>query len=66
MTRTEARKVARTMVRSGRFRTVDLVEDMVRGECRVVAQNRAWRERTVSTLADWETLQAWDMRPDQS
>lgn len=57
MTRTEARKIARQMLRSGGFKVVEIVEDLTHDEIRIVAQNRCWNTRTVRTPDDWDDLQ---------
>lgn len=56
MTKTEARKVARAMSRSGEFRFIELVEDFETGEVRVQARNRCNMARTCETVLDWERL----------
>lgn len=56
MTRSDARKVARAMKRSGSFQFIELVEDFDSGDVRVQAQNRCGMRRTCETFADWERL----------
>lgn len=57
MTRTEARKIARQMVKSGDFHVVEIIEDVTHDEIRIEAMNRCWMRRTVQSELDW-----WGLR----
>lgn len=55
LTRTEARKIAREMVRAG-FRGVTICENVSDGGIVVKATNVCSMPRTVETVADWTDL----------
>jgi len=61
MTRAEARKIGKEMQRAG-FQFVSLVEDLDTGACSVRAVNRAWMDRTITTLGDWLDLKGREGR----
>lgn len=56
MTRTEARKIARQMDKTGDFNFIRLIEDFDTGEVTIDAMNRAFMKRTVTKQSDWDDL----------
>ena len=55
MTRTEARRAARRMLKAG-FHSPQIIEDFESGEIRVSAANRCWMDRSVTSLLELDEL----------